>query len=68
MIMNDTISYGSDDKLTPEFLTAIQEAFLDIIATDEGKACVKPYSHTGYVTGTDEQYDGVRAVNKLFAE
>lgn len=68
MIMNDTISYGSDEKLTPEFLTAIQEAFLEIIETEEGKACVKPYSHTGYVTGTDEQYDGVRAVNALFAE
>ncbi len=68
MIMNDTISYGSDEKLTDEFLKAIQDSFLSLIQTDEGKACVAPYSHTGYVLGTDEQYDGFRAVTALFAE
>lgn len=68
MIMNDTISYGSDEKLTDEFLTAIKESFLELIQTEEGKACVKPYSHTGYVEGTDAQYDGFRAVTALFAD
>lgn len=68
MIMNDTISYGSDEKLTDDFLKAIQESFLELIQTDEGKACVAPYSHTGYVLGTDDQYDGFRAVTALFTE
>lgn len=66
MIMNDTISYGSNEKLTPEFVKAIQDAFLALIQTEEGKACVKPYSHEGYVIETDAAYDGYRSVTKLF--
>lgn len=68
MIMNDTISYGSDDKFTPELVDALRQAFINLIATDEGKACLKPYSHTGYLITEDSDYDGVREVNKLFSD
>ena len=66
MIMNDTISYGASEIFTPGLITALQNAFMNLIKTDEGKACVKPYSHAGYVVVQDSDYDGFRAVTKLF--
>lgn len=66
MIMNDTISVGTADFITPEFKAALQQAFLNIIQTDEGKATVKPYSHTGYVVAQDSDFDGARAALTIF--
>ncbi len=66
MIMNDTISVGCADYIDDDFKAAIQQAFLNIIKTDEGKACVKPYSHTGYMVVTDSDYDGTRASLTIF--
>ncbi len=66
MIMNDTISYGADEMFTPELVKALQNAFINLIKTDEGKACVAPYSHAGYVVVKDSDYDGFRAVTELF--
>ena len=65
-IMNDTISYGADEMFTPELVTALQNAFINLIKTDEGLECVAPYSHKGYVVVKDSDYDGIRAVSKLF--
>ena len=68
-IMNDTISYASqsvDEKMTPEFVTALQEAFIEIASTPEGLACVEPYAHKGYQVGKDSDYDATRAANALF--
>lgn len=66
MIMNDTISYGADPMFTPELVTALQNAFINLMQTEKGAACVAPYSHKGYVVVKDSDYDGYRAVAKLF--
>ncbi len=66
MIMNDTISVGCADYIDDEFKAAIAQAFINIIKTDEGKACVAPYSHTGYMVVTDADYDGTRAALSIF--
>ncbi len=68
-IMNDNISVANesvDPKMTPEFCQALQEAFLEIGSTEEGLACVEPYSHKGYQIGDDSDYDSTRAVSALF--
>ena len=66
LIMNDTISVGNADFITDDFKAALQQAFLNIIQTEEGKATVKPYSHTGYVIVQDSDFDGTRAALKIF--
>ena len=66
MIMNDTISVGTAEFMTPEFKAALQQAFINIIQTEEGKATVKPYSHTGYVVVQDSDFDGTRAALTIF--
>jgi len=66
MIMNDTISVGTAPYMTPEFKAALQQAFINIIQTDEGKACVAPYSHTGYMIVQDSDFDGTRASLTIF--
>lgn len=68
-IMNDTICVSDqsvDPKMTPEFVTALQEAFLELGQTEEGLACVQPYAHMGYQVGQDSDYDSTRAANALF--
>ncbi len=70
-IMNDCIAVASekvDEKMTPEFVKALQEAFLEIGSTEEGLACVAPYSHKGYQVGKDSDYDGTRAATELFKD
>ena len=70
-IMNDNISVAKeevDEKMTPEFCAALQEAFLEIGSTEEGLATVAPYSHKGYQIGSDSDYDATRAATALFAE
>ena len=68
-IMNDTIAVSTaSEKLTPELKTALQEAFMEIVQTEEGLATVAPYSHKGYVVGTDADYDSTRAANALFSK
>ncbi len=70
-IMNDNISVANesvDPKMTPEFCKALQEAFLEIGATEEGLACVAPYSHKGYQIGSDSDYNGTRSVAELFKD
>lgn len=66
MIMNDTISVGTAPYMTPELKAALQQAFINIIQTDEGKACVAPYSHTGYMIVKDSDFDGTRASLTIF--
>lgn len=62
-IMNDTISVSKEsDVYSDEFLTAVQDAFINIASTEEGLATVKPYSHTGYVVGNSDDYEAERDV------
>ncbi|MBN3489944.1 phosphate/phosphite/phosphonate ABC transporter substrate-binding protein [Acholeplasma equirhinis] len=59
-VYNDTISVVSN--LKAELKTAIQEAFLDIIGTEQGLSILSVYSHTGYLKSKDEDYAGEREV------
>lgn len=68
-IMNDTICVADesvDPKMTPEFVKALQDSFIELGQTPEGLACVEPYSHKGYQIGQDSDYDSTRAANALF--
>ncbi|MDO4198928.1 MAG: PhnD/SsuA/transferrin family substrate-binding protein [Erysipelotrichaceae bacterium] len=70
-IMNDCIAVAdeaNDPKMTPEFVNALQEVFLEIGSTEEGLACVKPYSHAGYQVGDDSDYNPTRAAAQLFKD
>jgi phosphonate transport system substrate-binding protein len=66
MIMNDTISVGNANYITDELKAALQQAFINIIQTEEGRATVKPYSHTGYVVVQDSDFEGARAALTIF--
>ncbi|MBR3250342.1 MAG: PhnD/SsuA/transferrin family substrate-binding protein [Erysipelotrichaceae bacterium] len=68
-IMNDTICVADekvDPKMTPDFVKALQDTFIELGQTEEGLACVAPYSHKGYQLGQDSDYDATRAANALF--
>ena len=61
-IFNDTISYSANSEdMTPEFVTALQEAFVEIAKTEAGAAAIAIYSHKGYQVGSDADYDVQRA-------
>lgn len=62
-IYNDTISVVSSMKA--ELKTAIQEAFMEIIATDVGLQALTVYNHTGYKVAVDADYEGERDVYKF---
>ena len=66
-IMNDTISASkASEKMTPEFISALQDAFIAIAKTPEGKEVIKIYNHAGYQKAVDSDYDAARTVQKLF--
>ena len=61
-IYNDTVAISRESKYyTEELKAAFQDCFINIIATDEGKAIFDVYSHTGYAKAVDSDYDGARA-------
>jgi phosphonate transport system substrate-binding protein len=57
-IYNDTITAIAG--LNPDLKDAIQDAFIDIVATEEGAAALAIYNHTGYVKAVDADYQGER--------
>ncbi len=57
-IYNDTISVVS--SLSAGLQEALQNAFIDIIATTEGAEVLAIYNHTGYMTAVDSSYDSER--------
>ena len=60
-IYNDTVSISKKRPYyTPEIVAALQNCFINIIGTPEGKAIFDVYSHTGYAIATDSDYDGAR--------
>ena len=60
-IYNDTVAVSKESQYyTPELVEALQNCFINIINTEEGKAIFDVYSHTGYATATDADYDGAR--------
>ena len=61
-IYNDTVSITKANPAVynPEFIAAFQTAIINIIGTDAGKAIFSVYSHDGYKTAVDADYDGAR--------
>jgi len=61
-IFNDTVSITKANPAVynPEFITAMQNALINIIGTEEGKAIFSVYSHTGYAIAKDSDYDAAR--------
>ncbi|TVY01474.1 PhnD/SsuA/transferrin family substrate-binding protein [Cohnella terricola] len=65
-IYNDTISVSKNDKImTDEFKTALQNAFIAIAQTEEGKKVISVYSHEGYKVAQSSDYDGERQAQEL---
>jgi phosphonate transport system substrate-binding protein len=62
-ILNDTISAVT--TLSPGLKAAIQNAFVNVIATTEGADALRIYNHTGYKKSTDADYEGERQFYKF---
>lgn len=65
-IMNDTISVSkTSEKMTPEFIEALQNAFINIGKTEEGKEVIAIYTHKGYEKANSADYDAEREAQKM---
>ena len=65
-IYNDTVAISKESQFyTPELKEALQNCFINIINTEEGKAIFDVYSHAGYAVAQDSDYDGARAALDL---
>ena len=65
-IYNDTVAISRESQFyTPELKEALQNCFINIINTEEGKAIFDVYSHAGYAVAQDSDYDGARAALEL---
>ena len=51
-----------------DLIAALQDAFINIGNTDEGKQVIAIYSHNGYQTAQSSDYDNARAAQKLSQE
>ena len=68
-IYNDTVSVSTtSDIMDDAFKTALQNAFINIGNTEEGKEVIAIYSHKGYQVATGADYDNERAAQKLVQE
>lgn len=60
-IYNDTISVSKKSPImTDDFKKALQDAFIAIAGTDEGKKVIAIYSHEGYQVAKSSDYDAER--------
>lgn len=67
-IYNDTISVAKNSQsgnITPEFKVALQNAFINLAKTPEGKEVIKIYNHDGYVQAKPEDYAKEKEAQKL---
>ncbi|BCJ96007.1 phosphonate ABC transporter substrate-binding protein [Anaerocolumna cellulosilytica] len=68
-IYNDTVSVSNNSKNMDDSLkAAIQNAFINIANTEEGKQVISIYSHEGYQVASPTDYDNERAAQKLIQE
>jgi len=68
-IYNDTVAISRESQYyTPELIEALQNCFINIISTEEGKDIFEVYSHAGYAKAKDSDYDGARAALELVSE
>ncbi|SHN30733.1 phosphate/phosphite/phosphonate ABC transporter substrate-binding protein [Gracilibacillus kekensis] len=65
-IYNDTISVSKNsDKMDDDLKAAIQQAFLNISETEEGKEVISIYNHEGYQKAEDSDYDNERQAQEM---
>lgn len=66
MIYNDTVSVSKTSKImTPEFVAALQDAFMNLNKSEDGKKVIAVYSHTGYQKAVSSDYDNERKAQDL---
>ncbi|WP_438347479.1 phosphate/phosphite/phosphonate ABC transporter substrate-binding protein [Paenibacillus sp. FA6] len=65
-IYNDTVSVSKNSEIMDESLkTALEQAFINIGNSAEGKEVIAIYSHGGYQVATDADYDNERKAQEL---
>ncbi|QOR34391.1 PhnD/SsuA/transferrin family substrate-binding protein [Clostridium sp. 'deep sea'] len=65
-VYNDTVSVSkTNEEVTPELITALQEAFQNIVKDEEGAKVLKIYSHSGYKVAKSEDYDSHRQAQEF---
>ncbi|WP_206109162.1 PhnD/SsuA/transferrin family substrate-binding protein [Paenibacillus sp. HB172176] len=65
-IYNDTISVSKKSKIMNEDLKkALQDAFIAIAGTEEGKKVIAIYSHEGYKVAQSSDYDDEREAQEI---
>lgn len=65
-IYNDTVSVSKKSSImTDDLKAALQEAFIAIAGTEEGKEVIAIYSHEGYQAAKSSDYDGERQAQEL---
>ncbi|MCR8969788.1 phosphate/phosphite/phosphonate ABC transporter substrate-binding protein [Facklamia sp. 7083-14-GEN3] len=68
-VYNDTVSVSKTSEImTDELKTAIQNAFINIAETEEGKEVIAIYSHEGYKAAKAEDYETEREAQKILRE
>ena len=66
MIYNDTVCVSKTSKtITPEFVEALQTAFMNLNKTEEGRNVIAIYSHTGYLPAVSSDYDNERVAQEI---
>jgi phosphonate transport system substrate-binding protein len=68
-IFNDTVSVSKTSKIMDDdFKKAVQNAFINIGNTEEGRKVIAIYSHMGYEPAQSADYDNERAAQKMIKE
>jgi phosphonate transport system substrate-binding protein len=68
-IYNDTISVSKNSEIMDEDLkNALQQAFIEIGESEEGKEIIAIYSHEGYKEAIDTDYDNERKAQEIVQE
>ncbi len=66
MIYNDTVCVSKTSEImTDDFVDALQQAFMNLNKTEEGKGVIAIYSHTGYLPATSSDYDNERVAQEI---
>ena len=65
-IYNDTVSVSKNSPIMDDdFKAALQQAFINIGNTEEGKEVTSLYSHNGYQIAQDSDYDNERKAQEI---
>jgi len=65
-IYNDTVSVSKNsEKMDEDLKAAIQEAFMNIGETEEGKEVISIYNHQGYQEAESSDYDNERNAQEM---